>query len=75
MGFCTQAGLGNLSNYKHAESAYYYCYGYVYAGGVENGGIAQSGDGNVVECIADLFAGTMRWWSKEKLLKEYKIPQ
>jgi hypothetical protein len=26
VGFCTEKGLGNIDNHRHAESAYYYCY-------------------------------------------------
>jgi hypothetical protein len=35
VGFCTEKGLGNINNYQHAESAYYYCLGagYLYKGG------------------------------------------
>jgi hypothetical protein len=27
VGFCTGAGLGDINNYLHPESAYYYCGG------------------------------------------------
>ena len=29
LGFCTNAGLGNIDNYDHPESAYYWCRGYI----------------------------------------------
>jgi hypothetical protein len=49
IGFCTNACLGNISNYMNEESAYYYCMGFVFVGGVGDLNFyATSGAGDIV---------------------------
>jgi hypothetical protein len=74
-GFCSSEGLGNLNNYIHPESAYYYYWGFSYEGGCSSSGLAVSKLGDVVECEADLSAGVLRWFKNGALLKECKTPQ
>ncbi len=68
-GFCSNEGLGNLNNYNHPESAYYYCWGFFYEGGNSNSGLAVSKFGDAVECEADLSAGVLRWFRNGVLLR------
>ena len=74
VGFCTNAGLGNDRNFDHPESAYYYCYGYIYEGGNRTDGFPKSDVGDVIICEADLGAGVLRWKRNGNPLKECAVP-
>ena len=73
VGFCTDEGLGNLSNFRHAKSAYYNCWGSFWEGG--NRSDLQTSDvGDVICCEPDLFWGVLRWLKNGTMIKEYKLP-
>ena len=74
MGFCTNAGLGNINNYRHPESAYYYCRGYIWEGGNRTDGFPASDVGDVIICEADSAAGVLRWKRNGNPLKECAVP-
>jgi hypothetical protein len=63
------------SNHYQPESAYYYCYGWMYEGGTESSIGVKSGEGDVVEAEAELGTGVLRWWRNGALLKESAVPQ
>jgi hypothetical protein len=49
IGFCTNTCLGNINNYMNQESAYYYCMGFVFVGGVDDHNLyVASGAGDIV---------------------------
>jgi hypothetical protein len=49
IGFCTNTSLGNINNYMNQESAYYYCMGFVFVGGVGDHNLyVASGAGDIV---------------------------
>jgi hypothetical protein len=74
VGFCTNAGLGNSSNNHHPETAYYYCWGWIYEGGKKTDGFPESGVGDVIICEADLASGKLRWHRNGNTSKECAVP-
>jgi hypothetical protein len=76
VGFCTEKGLGNIDNYSHAESVYYYCTGpgFFYEGGsgkqIDYGTVA----GETVDCVADLASFKLSWWKKGNQITECFVP-
>ncbi len=75
MGFCTNAGLGKSYNYKHPESAYYYCRdGWIFEGGNYTDGFPKSVVGDVIICEADLASVKLRWHRNGNKFKECAVP-
>ena len=69
VGFCTNAGLGNMTSYGQPESAYYFSAGEIYEGGNRSDGFPKSGEGDVIICEEDLASGVLRWKRNGKMLK------
>lgn len=70
IGICTKKGLGNISNFEHAESIYYFCLdnGRLYEKGVRKDLYGcGSRDGELVECVIDLLEGKISWGKKGKV--------
>lgn len=74
IGFCTKNGLGNTYNHNTLESAYYFCGGYFYEGGVQRDNFGSSAIGELLECEADLMKGVLRWWKNGDILNECGVP-
>jgi hypothetical protein len=74
IGYCTEKGLGNCNIHHQADSAYYYCNGYLYQGGSPK----QIGVGifgwETVECVADLPNYKLSWWKKGSPIAECTVP-
>jgi hypothetical protein len=76
IGFCTEKGLGNINNFKHAESAYYQCYSpaYLCEGGSEKRTDVVIVVGETVECVADLASCKLSWWKNGSQFAECAVP-
>ena len=75
MGFCTNAGWGNVNNFHHRESAYYDCqFGSIREGGNRYCGVPKSRDGDVIICEVNLAKGVLRWKKNGDLFRECAVP-
>jgi hydroxymethylpyrimidine pyrophosphatase-like HAD family hydrolase len=76
VGFCTGRGFGNVNNYLHAESVYYYAFngGYLFEGGVKRQALEGSSAGETIHCLADLPNGNFLWLKDKKEVGRCEVP-
>jgi hypothetical protein len=76
IGFCTEKGLGNMNNFNHVESFYYYCYniGYLFEGGSRREINVSAVNGEVIESVADLVNGRISWLKNGHQFAECIVP-